>query len=100
VTGDRPAPGTPRRVACPGLAESCRTDPHHVGILGRLNLRVYPPESAADTTEYVVLDLFGVSTGLRRREHDLYLHLDTTETADQVIAVEINGGGEVHHPIT
>jgi hypothetical protein len=92
--------GTPRRVACPGLADSCRTDPDHVDILDRLNLRVYPPQSGTESTEYLLLDLFDVSIGVQRRANDLYLHLDTTETPDRTVAVEINGGGETNHPTT
>lgn len=66
-------------------------------VLIRLNLRVYPGE-AGDRTAYVVLDVHGVSIGVKRRADDLYLHVDTTETDDQPIAFEINGGGETDHP--
>jgi hypothetical protein len=45
-----------------------------------------------------VLDLHGVSIGVQRRPDALYVHLDTSETNDTMIAVEINGGGEHEHP--
>ncbi|MBT8225027.1 MAG: hypothetical protein HKP61_00445 [Dactylosporangium sp.] len=68
-------------------------------VLANLNLRVYPGDARrGDRTAYVVIDLHGVSIGLRRRCFDLYLHLDTTDTEDRLIAFEINGGGETHHP--
>ncbi|MEV8515898.1 hypothetical protein [Dactylosporangium sp. NPDC051484] len=94
-----PATGAPGPVACPGLAESRRIDPHHAGVLHHLNVRVYPPEpAAAGSTGYVVLDVHGVSVGVQRRANDLYLHIDTTDTPDRVIAFEINGLGETDHP--
>ncbi|MEU5552136.1 hypothetical protein ABZ738_20400 [Micromonospora sp. NPDC047793] len=74
-------------------------DPVCAEVIGRLNLRVYPGEPG-DRTAYVVLDLHGVSIGLKRRADDLYLHADTTETDDRLIAFEVNGGGEVDHPIS
>ncbi|PSK65567.1 hypothetical protein B0E53_02468 [Micromonospora sp. MH33] len=68
-----------------------------VKVLTRLNLRIYSAEPG-DRTAYVVLDVHGVSIGVKRRADDLYLHVDTTETGDQLIAVEINGYGETDHP--
>ncbi|WP_212820396.1 hypothetical protein [Polymorphospora rubra] len=74
-------------------------DPVCAEVLARLNLRVYPGDATAgDRTAYVVLDVHGVSIGVKRRAGDLYLHADTTETPDEVIAFEINGGGEIDHP--
>jgi hypothetical protein len=73
------------------------TDPAYAEVLASLHLRVYPPE-AGDVTDYVVLDLHGVSIGVKRRDADLYVHVDTSETADRVIAFEVNDGGEVDHP--
>ncbi|RIV29794.1 hypothetical protein [Micromonospora radicis] len=72
-------------------------DPVYAKVVGRLNLRVYPGEPG-DRTAYVVLDVHGVSIGVKRRASDLYLHADTTETDDRLIAFEINGGGEIDHP--
>ncbi|MET8263126.1 hypothetical protein ABZU92_03930 [Micromonospora arida] len=71
-------------------------DPVCVEVLTRLNLRVYPGEPG-DRTAYVVLDVHGVSIGVKRRAADLYLHADTTETDDRLIAFEINGYGETDH---
>jgi hypothetical protein len=61
--------------------------------LAGLNLRAYHGDPTA-CTPYVVVDLHGVSVGVQRRACDLYVHVDTSETPDQVVAVEINGGGE------
>ncbi|NIL44055.1 hypothetical protein HCB17_25290 [Salinispora arenicola] len=72
-------------------------DPVCAEVLTRLNLRVYPGE-AGDRTAYVVLDVHGVSIGVKRRAAGLYLHADTTDTDDRLIAFEINGGGETDHP--
>ncbi|MEU8182046.1 hypothetical protein AB0B86_14910 [Micromonospora sp. NPDC049047] len=71
-------------------------DPVCVEVLTRLNLRIYPGEPG-DRTAYVVLDVHGVSIGVKRRADDLYLHADTTETDDRYIAFEINGHGETDH---
>ncbi len=73
-------------------------DPVCADVLTHLNLRAYPAPPDAPVTAYVVLDVHGVSIALQRRESDLYLHADTTETNDRCIAFEINGGGEVDHP--
>jgi hypothetical protein len=74
-------------------------DPACVEVLAGLNLRIYPGDAeAGDRTGYVVLDVHGVSIGVKRRAADLYLHADTTETPDHVIAFEVNGGGETDHP--
>lgn len=62
-----------------------------------LNLRAYHDDPTASTT-YVVVELHGASIGVQRRAHDLYVHVDTSETPDQVVAVEINGGGEHDYP--
>ncbi|PZF87681.1 hypothetical protein [Micromonospora deserti] len=72
-------------------------DPACAEALTRLNLRVYPGEPG-DRTAYVVLDVHGVSIGVKRRASDLYLHADTTETDDRLIAFEVNGSGELDHP--
>ncbi|WP_431937079.1 hypothetical protein [Micromonospora sp. RP3T] len=79
------------------LAQLGTADPVCFEVLTRLNLRVYPGEPG-DRTDYVVLDVHGVSIGVQRRADDLYLHADTTETDDRFIAFEINGGGEIDHP--
>lgn len=79
------------------LAALGLVDPVCAEVLTLLNLRVYPGE-AGDRTAYVVLDVHGVSIGVKRRADGLYLHVDTTETDDQLIAFEINGGGETDHP--
>ncbi|MGI5525824.1 hypothetical protein ACQEUX_33470 [Micromonospora sp. CA-259024] len=71
-------------------------DPVCADVLARLNLRVYPGEPG-DRTAYVVLDVHGVSIGVKRRADGLYLHADTTETDDRLIAFEINGYGETDH---
>ena len=74
--------------------------PQLADVLASLNLRIYRRDHAAgDRTDYVVLDMHGVSIGVLRRARDLYLHADTSETGDQTIAFEINGGGEIDHPI-
>ncbi|RQW98752.1 hypothetical protein [Micromonospora inaquosa] len=78
------------------LAKLGTVDPVCVEVLTRLNLRVYPGEPG-DRTAYVVLDVHGVSIGVKRRAADLYLHADTTETDDRLIAFEINGYGETDH---
>ncbi len=68
-------------------------------MLRNLHLRVYPGHTAeGERSDYIVLDLHGVSIGARRRQHDFYLHADTTETNDRIIAFEINGSGEHDHP--
>ncbi|MDG4793511.1 hypothetical protein [Micromonospora sp. WMMD1082] len=79
------------------LAQLDSVDPVCAEVIGRLNLRVYPAEPT-DRTSYVVLDVHGVSIGVKRRTADLYLHADTTETSDRLIAFEVNGGGEIDHP--
>jgi hypothetical protein len=74
-------------------------DPVIADVLRHLHLRVYPINRATGAvTDYIVLDLHGVSIGALRREHDLYLHADTTETPDRIIAFEVNGLGEHDHP--
>lgn len=67
--------------------------------LAALRLRVWDDREPGDRTDYAVLDLHGVSIGVKRRARDLYVHVDTSETPDQVVAVEINGGGEHDHPV-
>jgi len=74
-------------------------DPVIAEVLRNLHLRVYPGQPGeSDRSDYIVLDLHGVSIGARRREHDFYLHADTTETNDRLIAFEVNGSGEHDHP--
>ncbi|BCJ51796.1 hypothetical protein Asp14428_32710 [Actinoplanes sp. NBRC 14428] len=74
-------------------------DPVIADVLRNLHLRVYPINRATGAvTDYVLLDLHGVSIGALRREHDFYLHADTTETPDRTIAFEVNGLGEHDHP--
>jgi hypothetical protein len=74
-------------------------DPVIAEVLRNLHLRVYPINWATGAvTDYVVLDLHGVSIGALRREHDFYLHADTTETPDRIIAFEVNGLGDHDHP--
>lgn len=74
-------------------------EPALIEAVNHLNLRIYPRDhQAGDRSAYVVLDLHGVSIGVKRRTGDLYLHADTSETSDQRIAFEINGGGETDHP--
>ena len=74
-------------------------DPVIADVLRNLHLRVYPINRATGAvTDYVVLDLHGVSIGAMRRATDFYLHADTTDTTDRVIAVEVNGLGEHDHP--
>ncbi|MEU3118478.1 hypothetical protein ABZ652_30730 [Micromonospora chalcea] len=80
------------------LAQLGTADPVCVEVLTRLNLRVYLGEPG-DRTNYVVLDVHGVSIGVKRSADGLYLHADTTETDDRLIAFEINGGGEIDHTI-
>ncbi|GLZ01900.1 hypothetical protein [Actinoplanes sp. NBRC 103695] len=75
-------------------------DPVIANVLRDLHLRVYPGQPGdGDRSDYIVLDLHGVSIGALRREHDFYLHADTTETPDRVIAFEVNGSGERDHPV-
>jgi hypothetical protein len=70
-------------------------DPVIADVLKNMHLRVYPGHPAeGERSDYIVLDLHGVSIGARRRVTDFYVHVDTTETTDRVIAVEVNGGGE------
>jgi hypothetical protein len=77
------------------------SDPELVEVITNLNLRVHPGDPhAGDRTAYVVLDIHGVSIGVKRRAHDLYVHADTTETSDRLIAFEINGRGETDHLAT
>ncbi|WP_341718809.1 hypothetical protein QQG74_03265 [Micromonospora sp. FIMYZ51] len=89
-----------RILSGPQLADALAllgsVDPVCAEVIGRLNLRVYPGEPG-DRTAYVVLDVHGVSIGVKRRAGDLYLHADTTETDDRLIAFEVNGGGEIDH---
>ena len=74
-------------------------DPVIADVLRNLHLRIYPGDRASGAvTDYVVLDLHGVSIGALRRDHDFYLHADTTETPDRIIAFEVNGSGEHDHP--
>nr|WP_203761676.1 hypothetical protein [Actinoplanes deccanensis] len=69
-------------------------------VLRGLNLRIYPGRPAdGDRSDYVVLDLNGVSIGVQRRAKALYLHADTTETSDKAVAFEVNGGGENDYPL-
>lgn len=73
-------------------------EPALIEAVNHLNLRIYPRDhQAGDRSAYVVLDMHGVSIGVKRRTGDLYLHADTSETSDQRIAFEINGGGETDH---
>ena len=68
-------------------------------MLTGLHLRIYRRDHASgDRSDYVVLDLHGVSIGVQRRKGDLYVHADTSETDDALIAFEVNGGGEADHP--
>lgn len=72
-------------------------DPDETEVLANLCLRTYsdqPPSYPGSRTPYVVVDIHGVSVALQRRARDLYVHVDTSETDDQVVAFEINGGGE------
>ncbi|MEU8663328.1 hypothetical protein [Actinoplanes philippinensis] len=71
--------------------------PAIAAVLRDLNLRVYPTSSG--NSDYVVVDLHGVSIAAQRRSDALYLHVDTTETADQRIAFEVNGCGEFDHEL-
>jgi hypothetical protein len=81
------------------LASLGPVNPVCAEVLTRLKLRVYTGDAqAGDRTGYVVLDIHGVSVGVQRRVDDLYLHADTTETDDRLIAFEVNGGGETDHP--
>ena len=73
-------------------------DPIISDVLRNLHLRVYPGDRTTGASDYVVLDLHGVSIGAMRRANDFYLHADTTDTTDRVIAVEVNGLGEHDHP--
>jgi hypothetical protein len=74
-------------------------DALRASLLAALNPRAYDDQGEpGDRTAYHVVDLHGVSIGVRRRQHDLYVHIDTTETPDELVAVEINGGGEHDHP--
>jgi hypothetical protein len=74
-------------------------DPALAAVLRELNLRIYPGHpGVGDLSDYVVLDVHGVSLGVQRRTGDLYLHADTTETPDHTIAFEVNGTGEHDHP--
>ncbi|GAA3346583.1 hypothetical protein GCM10020358_58120 [Amorphoplanes nipponensis] len=74
-------------------------DPVIADVLRNLHLRVYPiNRDTGAATDYIVLDLHGVSIGALRRQHDFYLHADTTETNDRIIAFEVNGLGEHDHP--
>ncbi len=74
-------------------------DPALADVLTGLHLRIYPRDHASgDRSDYVVLDLHGVSIGVQRRKSDLYVHADTSETDDALIAFEVNGGGETDHP--
>jgi hypothetical protein len=73
-------------------------DPLLSDVLRELCLRVYPAAPGSADSDYIVLDLHGVSIGVQRRPDALYVHLDTSETNDTMIAVEINGGGEQVHP--
>lgn len=67
-------------------------------VLVNLNLRVYPGNtSCGDRTVYAVVELHGVSVAVQRRCSDLYVHVDTSESGDLVIALEVNGTGEVDH---
>jgi len=75
------------------------TGPAETGALAALRLRAYTDREPEDVTDYVVVDLHGVSIGVKRRSRDLYLHVDTSETPDEVVAVEINGGGEIDYPV-
>ncbi|MEN3308855.1 MAG: hypothetical protein V7603_5057 [Micromonosporaceae bacterium] len=72
-------------------------DPDEAHALANLCLRAYtgqPPSYPGSRTPYVVVAIHGVSVAVQRRARDLYVHLDTSETEDKVVAVEINGGGE------
>ncbi len=74
-------------------------DPVIGNVLRSLHLRVYPGQTAeGERSDYIVLDLHGVSIGARRRHNDFYLHADTTETNDRIIAFEVNSSGEHDHP--
>jgi hypothetical protein len=80
------------------LAALGQVEPAITDVIAALNLRIYRRDHAAgDRTDYVVLDIHGVSIGVLRRARDLYLHADTSETDDAVIAFEVNGGGESDH---
>ncbi|MFC7527541.1 hypothetical protein [Actinoplanes sp. GCM10030250] len=80
------------------LAALGQVEPPITDVLAALNLRIYRRDHAAgDRTGYVVLDVHGVSIGVLRRARNLYLHADTSETDDAVIAFEVNGGGESDH---
>ena len=87
----------PRLLAALTLIDDL--DPVIADVLRNLHLRVYPGQPGdGDRSDYIVLDLHGVSIGARRRDHDFYLHADTTETNNRIIAFEVNGSGEHDHP--
>jgi hypothetical protein len=75
-------------------------DPVIAAVLRGLNLRIYPGHpNHGDRSNYVVLDLHGISIGVQRRAETLYLHVDTSETSDESIAFEVNGCGENDYPL-
>jgi hypothetical protein len=86
------APGDPPPLPAPAGGEVLRA------LLATLNARAYDGDEPGTCTPYYVVDLHGVSIGVKRRTRDLYVHIDTTETPDRTIAIEINGGGEHDHP--
>ncbi|MGH3409303.1 MAG: hypothetical protein ACRDRJ_43445 [Streptosporangiaceae bacterium] len=90
----------------------CHGCPDHPGAGGKptapvtfrffgAELRWFAADQAeGDHSDMYVLDVLGVSTLVRRRADDTYMHIDTLELPEpprMPLAVEVNNGGEAIH---
>ena len=72
-------------------------DEDRQAVLAALNLRTYPAEPQyGDRSPHVVLEVLGVTIGVRHRANETFVHLDTDELPEQLgpLVVEVDNGGE------
>lgn len=72
-------------------------DEDRQAVMAALNLRTYAAEPQhGDRSAHVVLEVLGVTIGVRRRADETFVHLDTDELPEQFgpLVVEVDNGGE------
>src|SRR5262249_20370319 len=84
----------------PGLTIADLADPDdedRQAVLAALNLRTYSADPKyGDRSAHVVLEVLGVTIGVRHRADETYVHLDTENLPDEFrpLVVEVDNGGE------
>jgi hypothetical protein len=89
-----PLPGSATHGLTIADLDPGRTDE---AVLAALNLRTYPADRGqGDRSAHVVLEVLGVTIGVRHRATETFVHLGTEELADQFrpLVVEVDSGGE------